>query len=949
MARITLHPHFFSWFTIIHPPSSTMADVNYQTPIIAHQVSQDSSSEDGSTTDDNATPHSFAGNGNSRPEYGEGMGNSFDTPSENSAPTQNGTPTGGDPDGGGGGGDGGNDDGEEDSDDSDSNDDGSEHDDMDEFNVSEKLVKASKKNATTIHDLTQREKQKKARKKNNKLKARLYSPELQPLQRKALKQRNKKKEEGPPKWLNPAIIAITEKEKSNDLLFVLMSILGNRRATPFQTEMTPILVVAWAAKVCVYDLILGYNMPNDNIIPLEKFKLAKWKLPRIPPMESHLKTLLQSVHEIIEKKWSSRKRKIEKMNLSGEGVKMVSIPACPTLEEMKSLFAKGRRLIWRIWLSLPNCHKEDCRSEAVLYACENLIDIQKADEFKEALDELWDEAIVSHRAAFLEKERQSKLTDAYDLKVDEDGSNEDGMEEDDEAVTEDGIGRGGGGGYGGGGGEDELEGDKTLSSLVEEDKTPLRSGRGAMWSIWPSSTKKVMAIDTAEEDCGAPTKKLKHDTATPRAPPSDCDYSHTPGMVATKKGKAEVEKMAAKLSLEDTTLGWYLKAFQDVLTEPAELETTKERRKAALAEADRKVAAAVIGINRKSLREIWCHYYGDSEDDLQPPQREKPFSTEYLKPTDQFSSMATDAMHVMKILLEGVAFRGLEVTRYDWEYHLMKRLNCLAEEDPQKRMRAMLACLVLSAASTDFSCIQGTAALNEAGLLDDVDKMAEASEEKIAECIKVCGIHKNRSKFLKGIFSQIKSKHESVVPGSVDALVDMTGVGRKTAILLCNEGHGFFRGIGTDKHVCNISHALGFFTLTFGLKNPAPLHVEASLRTWIPTKKFKETNMIFGSMAQLFTQVLGKIQTGVGEDELSPEDESQVRRLALAISDRIHVAYELEVIWFIIAKIRAHYKFVAKKREKAAAADEEESDDEAVEEEIDNTDDNEFQFGDVSL
>ena len=380
-------------------------------------------------------------------------------------------------------------------------------------------------------------------------------------------------------------------------------------------------------------------------------------------------------------------------------------------------------------------------------------------------------------------------------------------------------------------------------------------------------------------------------------------------------------------------------------------------------------AAAVIGLQRKDMAEIWMHYHCVGEaHDLKAPQREKRGVVEYSKPSEDFSSMARDAMHVMEILLSGVKFRGVEVTRYDWEYHLLRQLGYLEMEDPNKRALAMLTCLVLSAASTDFSCIEGTASLKNNGFLNDIDQMITRPVTEISACIKKCGIHNTRAVYLKSIFTEIKEKHGGLVPGDMDSLTALHGVGRKTAILLCNEAHGFFRGIGTDKHVCNVSEAIGIFAKTHGLKNAAPIHVEMSLRTWIAQAQFKETNRTFGSMAQLFTQVLGNVQANPEkfreranpeklvdvekEDEDNEEDIENLRRLGLSMVDRFHCAYEIELIWFIIGKIRRHYKKVAEKRATKKEAGDEESDDEAVEEEERNPQDmdeeNEF-WGSVEV
>jgi endonuclease III len=255
----------------------------------------------------------------------------------------------------------------------------------------------------------------------------------------------------------------------------------------------------------------------------------------------------------------------------------------------------------------------------------------------------------------------------------------------------------------------------------------------------------------------------------------------------------------------------------------------------------------------------------------------------------------------------------------------MKGINQLTVEDldPQKRIRGMYACLVLSAATTDFDAIYGAIKLYQSGLLETVDALADAPTGKIIECIKECGIHKKRAVYLKDGFKIIRDKHNGMIPQTLDELMALPGVGRKTATLLLNEGFGFFAGIGTDKHVCNVASALGLFSRTFGLKNAAANHVEDSLRCWISQPHFKETNRIFGGMAQLVTQQLNNPK--------SKNWEVEVTLMAGAIADRFKSDYELELIWHIIGKLREHYKGVVEKRLEAIEKDEEESGDEAEE------------------
>jgi hypothetical protein len=118
---------------------------------------------------------------------------------------------------------------------------------------------------------------------------------------------------------------------------------------------------------------------------------------------------------------------------------------------------------------------------------------------------------------------------------------------------------------------------------------------------------------------------------------------------------------------------------------------------------------------------------------------------------------------------------------------------------------------------------------------------------------------------------------------------------------------------------------LVFFTCQW-LKRADPDHVVSSLWTWIPQHRFMEINRTFGSMAQLVTQMLGTIQ--------SNEDRDNLRTMCRAISMRLLNPYELELIWFIIGKLRVHY---SSRKEENESGDE--SGDDAEKEDVEEEDD----------
>ena len=377
------------------------------------------------------------------------------------------------------------------------------------------------------------------------------------------------------------------------------------------------------------------------------------------------------------------------------------------------------------------------------------------------------------------------------------------------------------------------------------------------------------------------------------------------------------EAMQRDIERRDPTLGMFLLHWKEHLENSPDVCPRM---------AYWKYSVALRGVHRASLRELWTSYHNtDDPKTLDAPSRIGAMSKVYRKPHSNFIVMANDAMQVMKVLMEGCYLNDIHIIRYYWEYHLMKGIDQLELEnlDTQKRLRAMLACLILSAATTDFEAINGAINLGKKGLLNSLDALIDAPKSIIHECIRGCGIHNKRAKFLKMAFQEIKKDHNGVVPSDFKGLMDLEGVGRKTASLMLNEGYGFYAGIGTDKHVCHVSLGLGMFVPTHGIKGAPPEHVERSLRTWIRQHDFKDTNRTFGGMAQLVTQKLSVLHTSKGKTQ-----KKDLKSLLGVILNRFGEEKELEIVWFLIAQLRKHYKVVNEKRLTKSLFGDEETDDE---------------------
>ena len=104
---------------------------------------------------------------------------------------------------------------------------------------------------------------------------------------------------------------------------------------------------------------------------------------------------------------------------------------------------------------------------------------------------------------------------------------------------------------------------------------------------------------------------------------------------------------------------------------------------------------------------------------------------------------------------------------------------------------------------------------------------AEARVEDVEEYIKSCGLYKTKAKDLVGIGKMLVEEYGGIVPDTIEELVKLPGVGRKTANLVVGDIYGK-PAVVCDTHCIRITNLLG---LTVGKD---PLKVEMQLREILP-------------------------------------------------------------------------------------------------------------------
>lgn len=112
-------------------------------------------------------------------------------------------------------------------------------------------------------------------------------------------------------------------------------------------------------------------------------------------------------------------------------------------------------------------------------------------------------------------------------------------------------------------------------------------------------------------------------------------------------------------------------------------------------------------------------------------------------------------------------------------------------------------------------------------------KLAALGEAAIARLIYPAGFYRTKARHLRQAARLLEERHGGRVPPSMEELLALPGVGRKTANLVRNLGFGL-PGICVDTHVHRISNRLGWVRTRTPLETERALEAILPRRWWIP-------------------------------------------------------------------------------------------------------------------
>ncbi len=113
------------------------------------------------------------------------------------------------------------------------------------------------------------------------------------------------------------------------------------------------------------------------------------------------------------------------------------------------------------------------------------------------------------------------------------------------------------------------------------------------------------------------------------------------------------------------------------------------------------------------------------------------------------------------------------------------------------------------------------------------EKLAALPEERIAKLIYPAVFYRTKAKHLKETARQLIARYAGKVPPAMEDLLELPGVGRKTANLVRNLGYGL-PGICVDTHVHRISNRLGWVSTKTPAETEQALMTVMPERYWIP-------------------------------------------------------------------------------------------------------------------
>lgn len=149
----------------------------------------------------------------------------------------------------------------------------------------------------------------------------------------------------------------------------------------------------------------------------------------------------------------------------------------------------------------------------------------------------------------------------------------------------------------------------------------------------------------------------------------------------------------------------------------------------------------------------------------------------------------------------------------------------------------LLIAVILSAQCTDERVNKTTPSIFSN--YNTPEDFANIELSKLEELIHPCGFYKTKAKNIKATANILVQEYNSEVPRTMEELMKLPGVGRKTANVVMLEAFNLPQGIAVDTHAKRLSNKIGLS------KETDPFKIETDLLKIFPKEFYKDINHIF--------------------------------------------------------------------------------------------------------
>ncbi len=143
--------------------------------------------------------------------------------------------------------------------------------------------------------------------------------------------------------------------------------------------------------------------------------------------------------------------------------------------------------------------------------------------------------------------------------------------------------------------------------------------------------------------------------------------------------------------------------------------------------------------------------------------------------------------------------------------------------------------VILSAQTTDRQVNLVTPPLFEK--YPDFQALANADIEDIEAVIHSTGFYRNKAKNIHKLAAALSTEYHGIVPSSIEELVQLPGIGRKSANVIVSQGFGK-PGLAVDTHVARTSSRLGL------TENKNPDLIEKDLKGLFPEETWGSVHLL---------------------------------------------------------------------------------------------------------